>query len=168
MTNKETRQRVSHEMAHAIARVLIASYFLANSLGLISDPNSMTHFLSNSSIPDFLRWPSVAFECLAALAIMIGFQTRQTSVMLALYVFWSSFILNYTPGDPVAIGAFWRDLASIGGLLLLYSHGRGRYALDNYLRRRELALANSEPVILQAGDETVDLAKDTPEMQTTN
>ncbi|MDA0222157.1 MAG: DoxX family protein [Rhodobacterales bacterium] len=112
-----------------------------------------------------MRWPSIAFECLAAISILIGFQARQTSVMLALYIFWSSFILNYTPGDPVAISAFWRDLASIGGLVLLYSNGRGRYALDSYLQKRELALARSEAVIVQASDNVINLTDDVPGMQ---
>jgi hypothetical protein len=53
MKNEAARQRTSHDVTHAVARVIIASYFLANSLGLITDPHSMTYFLSNSSIPDF-------------------------------------------------------------------------------------------------------------------
>ncbi len=56
---------------------------------------------------------------------MIGFQTLTAAALLALYLFWSSFILNYSHGDPYAIGAFWRDLAMIGGLLMLFSHGPG-------------------------------------------
>jgi putative oxidoreductase len=128
-----------HEFAHAAARVVIASYFAARALGLVVDPAGMQQFLMATDVPDYLLWPNSAFEFLAALAIMLGFQTRMASALLALYVFWSSFILNYVPGDPVALGVFWRDLALIGGLLLLFSHGRGAWALDNYLERRDLA-----------------------------
>ena len=122
--------------AHTTARVLIASYFVARGSGLVVDPNSMQQFLSLSGVPDYLLWPNAAFEIMAAVAIMVGFQTRTAAALLALFVFWSSFILNYSPGDPYAIGAFWQDLAMIGGLLLLFSHGRGSYALDNYLQAR--------------------------------
>ena len=135
MKGVSNKQLKMHEFAHATARVLIASYFVAKSIGLIIDPTSMGQFLAVSDVPDYLRWPNAGFELIAALAIMVGFQTRTASALLALYLFWSSFILNYAPGDPYAIGAFWRDLAMIGGLLLLFSHGRGRYALDNYLNR---------------------------------
>lgn len=124
------------EIAHATARVLIASYFIAKAAGLIIDLSSMEQFLAISEVPDYLRWPNAGFELIAAAAIMIGYQTRMASALLALYLFWSSFILNYSPGDPIAIGAFWRDLAMIGGLLMLCSHGRGRYALDTMLENR--------------------------------
>lgn len=130
------KQERMHEFAHATARVLIASYFMAKAGGLIIDPTGMEQFLAVSNVPDYLMWPNAGFELMAAFAIMVGFQTRTAAALLALYLFWSSFILNYQPGDPYAIGAFWRDLAMIGGLLLLFSHGRGRYALDNYLHRK--------------------------------
>jgi putative oxidoreductase len=130
------KQQKTQELAHATARVIIASYFMAKSLGLIIDPTGMGQFLAISNVPDYLRWPNAGFEFVAAFAIMLGFQTRMAAALLALYLFWSSFILNYTPGDPYLIGAFWRDLAMIGGLLLLFSHGRGAYALDNWLQKR--------------------------------
>jgi len=132
MTGIDKQMRMQ-EFAHATARVIIASYFAAKAIGLIFDPTGMEQFLAVSNVPSYLLWPNAGFELLAALAIMIGFQTRTAAALLALYLFWSSFILNYHPGDPYAIGAFWRDLAQIGGLLLLFSHGRGRYALDNLI-----------------------------------
>jgi putative oxidoreductase len=145
-----------HEFAHAVARVIIASYFAARALGVVMDPAGMQQFLIASEVPDYLRWPNAAFEFLAALAIMIGFQTRMASALLALYVFWSSFILNYVPGDPVALGVFWRDLAMIGGLLLLFSHGRGSMAVDNYFQTREDAARQAEEAAREG--EVIDLA----------
>ncbi len=134
------KQERMQEFAHATARVLISSYFMAKAIGLIIDPTSMEQFLAVSNVPDYLTWPNAGFELMAALAIMVGFQTRTAAALLALYLFWSSFILNYQPGDAHAIGAFWRDLAMIGGLLMLFSHGRGRYALDNlFLQHQDAA-----------------------------
>ncbi len=136
MNSVQRKQRQMQEFAHATARVLIASYFIAAGGGVIVDPNSMGRFLSLSAVPGYLIWPNAAFQIVAALAILVGFQTRLASALLALYLFWSSFILNYVPGDPLALGAFWRDLAMIGGLLMLFSHGRGCYALDNFLLKQ--------------------------------
>jgi len=153
MKAEKFTQQQMQEFAHATARVLISSYFVASSVGLIIDPSSMGQFLSVSAVPDYLLWPNAGFQLIAALAIMVGFQTRMASALLALYLFWSSFILHYTPGDPIAIGAFWRDLAMIGGLLLLFSHGRGRYALDNYfqqkMKKRELAEAAAADIAME-------------------
>ncbi len=138
----ENKAERACRFAHTAARVIIASYFLAKGVGVIADPSGMTGFLALNEVPDYLRWPNQAFEVVAALAIMLGFQTRMAAALLAVYLFWSSFILNYIPGDPVALGAFWRDLALIGGLLLLFSHGRGSFALDNMLAPRADASAS--------------------------
>ena len=59
------------------------------------------------------------------------------------------FILNYTPGNIDAISAFWRDLALNGGLLLLISHGRGGYSVDNVLNERDLAAKHLVVPVLQ-------------------
>lgn len=147
---KGISQNHMQEIAHATARILIASYFLAKALGLIFDPTGMAQFLAISDVPDHLRWPNAGFEAMAAIAIMIGFQTRMAAALLALYVFWTSFILNYVPGDDYLLGAFWRDLAMIGGLLLLFSHGRGRYAVDNHLERRRIRLAEAAELVVEA------------------
>lgn len=151
---KDISSNHMQEFAHAIARVLIASYFLAKAIGLIFDPTGMAQFLSVSNVPDYLRWPNAGFEAMAAIAIMIGFQTRMAAALLALYVFWTSFILNYVPGDDYLLGAFWRDLAMIGGLLLLFSHGRGRYAVDNHLERRRQRLAEATELVVEPEAET--------------
>lgn len=121
------------ELSHATARVLIASYFLAKAFGVILVPNGMEAFLSLSYVPEYLFWPNTAFLTVASLAILTGFQTRVAAALLALYMFWSSFILNYVPNNPIALGAFWGDLTIVGGLLMLFSYGRGRFALDNLL-----------------------------------
>jgi putative oxidoreductase len=145
MKGISTKQKNMQELGHVGARVLIASYFVARAGGLIVDPASMGQFLAVSDVPDYLLWPNAGFELIAALAIMLGFQTRMAAALLALYLFWSSFILNYVPGDPISIGAFWRDLAMIGGLLMLCSHGRGRFALDNVFERKEIKAVEEEP-----------------------
>lgn len=144
MKGISVKQQKMQALGHAAARVLIASYFVARAIGLIIDPGSMGQFLAVSDVPDYLLWPNAGFELIAALAIMLGFQTRMAAALLALYVFWSSFILNYVPGDPISIGAFWRDLAMIGGLLMLCSHGRGRFALDNLFERKNIETFEEE------------------------
>jgi len=124
-------------MMQATARIAIASFFIGKAAGLIIDPNGMGQMMAQGELPGYLVWPNIAFEFLAAFSIMIGLHTRLAAALLALYLFWSSFLFNYAPGNGEAINTFWRDLAMIGGLLLLFAHGRGAYAFDNVLARKE-------------------------------
>lgn len=135
--------RIQH-LAHLVARLVIASFFIAKPVGFILDPNSLEAvFARLPLLPDYFTWPNQMFQFVAAMFILLGFQTRLAAALLAIHVFWSSFILNYAPGDPVAIAFFWKDLALMSGLMLVFSHGRGGYALDNYFDRREARLAEA-------------------------
>lgn len=140
------------DLATAIARVLIASFFIAVASGAVLDPSAIIKTNALAGMPDYLRWPSAGFEILAAVSIMVGFQTRMSVALLALYVFWSSFIFNYIPSNELAIGSFWRDLAMIGGLLMLFAHGTGRYSLDDYLARDPAGDTPEEPDLINMAD----------------
>ncbi|MEJ6501203.1 MAG: DoxX family protein [Rhodobacterales bacterium] len=136
-------------LIHTAARIVIGSFFIGKAVGLVADPNGMGQYLILGVTPPYLLWSNIAFECVAAISIMIGLQTRLSAGLLALYLFWSSYILNYTPGNIDAISAFWRDLALNGGLLLLISHGRGGYSVDNVLNDRDLAAKHLVVPVLQ-------------------
>jgi putative oxidoreductase len=118
--DQDEQSTVRHAYAHLIGRVLIASFYLAAALGLIVDPNSLAAVFKNSILPDYFRWPDLWIQLAAALAILVGYQTRTAALLLAIHIFWSSFIVNYVNGDFDTISAFWKDLAMIGGLIMVY------------------------------------------------
>jgi putative oxidoreductase len=155
--DQDEQTTVRHAYAHLIGRVLIASFYLAAALGLIVDPNSLAAVFKNSILPDYFRWPDLWIQLAAALAILVGYQTRTAALLLAIHIFWSSFIVNYVNGDFDTISAFWKDLAMIGGLIMVYSHGGGMFALDNRLERiaRQKA-ANADAVDV---DDAPDIAE---------
>ena len=47
--------------------------------------------------------------------VLIGVGRRVAALLLSLLLFWASYLTMYMGND---LGAFWRDLALIGGLLL--------------------------------------------------
>ena len=142
---------------HTTARIAIASFFIGKAAGFVVDPNGMGFFLMQQMVPAYLVWPNVAFEFIAAFSIMVGLQTRLASALLAIYLFWSSFLLNYATGDATSYNMFWQDIALIGGLLLLFANGRGDYALDNYFDRKQ-----EEPEAEPVEGEVLEYAKFEP------
>lgn len=124
------------EASNLGARFLIATYYIASASGLTHNPSAMTGAFAGEALPSYFLWPDIGFQILAASFILLGFQTRLAAALLALHVFWSTFILNFQPGVAEALGLFWKDLVIVGGLLMIISHGDGRFALDTWLRRR--------------------------------
>ncbi len=101
----------------SVVRILIASYFLAMATGLIFEPASRTF------LDPVLAWPhaqivTTTYLFVMAFSIMVGVAVRPAALMLAVYIFWSGFT-HYDFGDHQTLGEFWRDMALLGGILLI-------------------------------------------------
>lgn len=127
-------------------RILIGSYFLAQALGLITVDRSVEEAALSGEIPLALYWSNFGFQAVAALAIMIGFQAMIAAAVLSIHVLWTSYLVNYDPASAAAMAVFWKDVAMVGGLVLVIAAGRGTLGLDG-MQRTEPARArpSSEP-----------------------
>lgn len=103
-----------------IMRLLVISYFAALSLGLIGG-TAVVDFLT-PVLPASIAIPLMKGLILTLCAlILVGIGRRTAALILSLVVFYASYTALYTGGD---IGAFWRDLALIGALLLTADFAR--------------------------------------------
>lgn len=96
-------------------RALICSYFLALGTGLIQGAELQR--LTAPVLPDALAQPvaSLFMICLAGLVLM-DVQRRAAALLLALSVFWASYLTLIHGSGPLA--AFWRDIALVAALLM--------------------------------------------------
>lgn len=97
-----------------IMRLLVISYFIAMSLGWIGGTQMIDFMIP--ILPDGLATMLMRGLILfLSVLVLTGFGRRHAALVLALVVFFSSYTTLYSGGD---IGAFWRDLALIGALLM--------------------------------------------------
>lgn len=100
-----------------LVRIVIASYFLAVSLGLI--PGTVAWPLTAPFLPE--PYADVAGKALiftTAYLVLVGAWLRVSALLLATILFWSSYIENIGSSN---LEGFWRDLALIGALILTYT-----------------------------------------------
>ena len=100
--------------ANVITRLLIVSYFIAVALGLIPGAE-ISRMAEPFLAPELATYLMRFIVFLLAGMVLFGIYRRPAALVLALVVFWNSYISLYSGGE---IGSFWRDLALIGGLLL--------------------------------------------------
>ncbi|MFV2035072.1 MAG: hypothetical protein ACC631_08195 [Halocynthiibacter sp.] len=103
-----------------LLRFVIASYFLAISVGFIKGTDGVVLFGALLAEPMATKVASVFMFATASL-VLLGLMLRLSALLLALVVFWSSYIVNVVPAESALMDAFWRDLALIGALLLTNS-----------------------------------------------
>ena len=112
----------SYITGHSVVRLLIVSYFVALALGVIEGTD--VSVLVSAMLPQALAGFVASGVVLAlSVSILVGWHRRTSALVLALALFWSSYVAMM--GSPDAqLGAFWRDLALIGALVLSYGDGQ--------------------------------------------
>lgn len=109
---------------HTAIRLLIVSYFVALALGLIKGTDLAV--LATPFLPETLAKIVSGLGVIGLSAmILFGFHRRLAALLLAIILFWCSYLASVSPAGIEDIGSFWRDLALIGALLLTYADAEG-------------------------------------------
>ena len=120
-----------------IARILLALLFLTFGWGKLTDFSKTVAYMAQTGVP----LPSVAalvvivIEFFGSIALILGVWTRPLAVLLAFYRLASAFIGHpyWTLPDPARYGNminFYKNVCIMGGFLLLYITGAGKYSID--------------------------------------
>ncbi len=116
---ERSNRRLANHTGLNLIRLIIGSYFMAISLGLVQGVDHRAIFAPIFGLQTGdLIGTTVLFAISAA--FMSGLYLRTTSLMLALFVLTSSLIETFMPFQPQNISAFWRDLTLMCGVLLSY------------------------------------------------
>jgi putative oxidoreductase len=123
--------------ANLIGRILIASLFLPAGVSkLMSFDGTVAYFTSlGMAIPSLMTIGVIAIEILGGLALILGYKTRIAAVVLALFTIGASIIGHaYWAASAdqafVAKLLFYKNMAIVGGLLILAAVGAGQLSVD--------------------------------------
>ena len=120
-----------------LARLLIAPLFLVSALRSLYAVAGTAAYLARLGLPmpGIMVWGVIIVEIVGALMLIFGWQTRLAAWALLAFVIVATLVGHrFWSGDPAQyvnqLNHFLKNLAIIGGLLLLAVHGPGRAALD--------------------------------------
>ena len=111
-------------------RTLLASIFLISGLMKIVSYTATAGYMDATGIPGALLPVVIAFEILAAIALVVGWKTRLTAFLLAGFTLLSGLIFHSNFADQMQMIMFLKNVAITGGLLLLVANGAGALSLD--------------------------------------
>ena len=82
-----------------------------------------------------LFYPSIAFELIFPLLLIAGYKTKIVASLLALFVFAVTLIFHthHIMGDGMQLTIFLKNIAIIGGLLVIISNKPQICSFDYYL-----------------------------------
>lgn len=124
-----------------VARVLLAVLFLIFGWSKLTGYAETVVYMSHEGapMPQFAAVVAMVVEAPVAVALILGLFTRPLAVLLAVYTLGTALIGHHywtmAGGDRLENEInFYKNLSIIGGLLLLYVTGAGRWSLDAKLR----------------------------------
>ena len=116
--------------AEVSGRFLLALLFLLSGLGKLGAYAGTAAYMSAAGIPGALLPAVIAIEIFGSLAIVLGWKTRVTASLLAVFSVLTAFAFHNNLADQTQMIMFFKNLSIAGGLLLLATNGAGRWSLE--------------------------------------
>lgn len=132
-----------------LSRILISTVFIVfgylqftNIAGYTANPNvvKFSGMVGGLLTPVVIAYLVAAIDLFGGLCVLVGYKARWASIVLFIFVILTLFIAhNFWVMEGASRTAnqvnFYKNLAIMGGLLLIFAHGPGRYSLDARLGR---------------------------------
>jgi len=114
------------------ARVLISLIFIILGFGKIMAFNGTVQFMQSAGIPlaSFALVIAIIIEIGGGFSLLLGLKAKWGAWVLIPYTIILTLIFHLNLTDQLQMIAFLRNLAIIGGLILIAIHGPGKFSLD--------------------------------------
>jgi putative oxidoreductase len=112
-------------------RILLSVLFLLSGLGKIGAYAGTAAYMSSLGVPGALLPVVIGTEILGALAIIVGWKTRVTALLLAGFSLLTAVIFHSNFGDQLQLIMFLKNVSIAGGYLLLVANGAGPLSIDD-------------------------------------
>lgn len=126
-----------------IARVLLAWVFLKTGWDHLMNPAGLVGYLTSlgAPAPGILAWPALIGELIIGVGFILGIATRYVALLTIVWMIIATWMAHRYWTYPAAqqgnqFAHLLKNLAIIGGALMVFVTGAGRFSLDAWLRRR--------------------------------
>lgn len=115
-----------------IGRILLVVLFVIAGYGKLMNPGGTAGYLGKVGVPmpEILVWVAIAVELLGSLLLIIGWQTRVVAWGMAIFTLLTALIGHKFWVDPSQALQFEKNLAIMGGFIMLAVAGPGRLSVD--------------------------------------
>lgn len=127
-----------------IGRILLSLIFLGSAATKLADPAGTQAYMAAYGLPmtGMLLVAAIVTEGLGGLALLVGLEVRLTAFVLGGFLASATLIFHTSLGKQQQLLHFLKNLAILGGLLLVMSEGTGPLSVGRR-EKREVSLAGS-------------------------
>jgi putative oxidoreductase len=119
-------------------RAMLAAMFIMAGFSKIGGYAGTAAYMESFGLPGLLLPAVIALEIGAGLAILAGLQTRLAALLLGGFTLLAAIIFHSDFSQPMQSILFSKNIAIVGGLLLLFAQGAGEWSLSSLRMARRL------------------------------
>jgi putative oxidoreductase len=120
-----------------VGRLLLAMLFLPAGIGKIGGFAGTAGYIASKGLPlpEVGVAIAIAVEVVGGLALVFGFCTRWATLVLSVFTLAATYFFHNfwaVPADQAMVQQlmFYKNIAVVGGLLVLAAHGAGQWSVD--------------------------------------
>jgi putative oxidoreductase len=112
-------------------RALLALVFILAGINKLQGYEATANMMQQFGVPTMLLPGTIVLEIVGGLAVLAGFYARLAAIPLALFTLATAVIFHSNFADDVQLAMFLKNLAIVGGFLLISAHGPGAWAVND-------------------------------------
>ncbi|MGB3491448.1 MAG: DoxX family protein [Elainellaceae cyanobacterium] len=115
-----------------IGRTCLAVIFIHSGIGKLMDFSGTQETIANAGLPlAFLVTVStILFQIVGGLSLITGFKAKIGAVLLLLFLLPATVVFHNPIADPGQMTQFMKNVAIIGGMLMVLAYGSGPVSVD--------------------------------------
>jgi putative oxidoreductase len=125
-----------------VGRVVLGWIFVFYGWGKLFTIAQYSTTFPGRGLSPWMAYIAVPVEFFVGVALLLGFATRYSVLILLFFMLVASFSSHAYWSVPDAqrgnqTAHFWKNISMMGGLLLLFITGPGRFSLDSMLAKKQ-------------------------------
>jgi len=121
----------------AFGRILLSSLFLIEGVRKFFFQEETIMYMEDYGVPEILFFPSIILEVLFPILLIIGYKTRFSASIMALFTLTVALIFHTNFENQMELIIFLKDFAIAGGFLIIAANEPKICSIDYYLKSKK-------------------------------
>jgi len=117
-------------------RIFLSAVFLTAGVNKIFNYEGTTAYMESFGVPGLLYIPAIILEILFPLLIVIGYQTKISALIMAIFSVSLAIIFHTDFSNQMQVMSFLKNFAIAGGFIIIFVNGPSRWSVDYMLKSK--------------------------------
>ena len=119
-----------------LGRILLSSLFLVEGVRKFFFQEETIMYMEEYGVPEILFFPSIILEVLFPILLIIGYKTRISALIMALFTLTVAIIFHTDFQSQMELIMFLKDIAIAGGFLIIAANEPKICSIDYFLKSK--------------------------------